>query len=149
MTTDAMARVTQSQALPVEHLVRLHLELTRGLVSPGGPEGGSVRVGILDGTVDGPAMRGRVAPLVGGVVAHLRGEGDAHVVFELVLVSDDHAHVDVRGEGILRLSERRVLRGGCTFHTGVEHLAWLNHVHAVCLGTGGRDELTVDLHQVL
>lgn len=135
--------------LQVQHLFSLHLELTKQTMVPGGPEGASVHVGVIDGSFDGAALSGRVAPLVGCGHAVLRGDGFARVEYSLVLLADDHAVIAVDGSGITHYGEHRESRVAFTFHTSAEHLSWLNHVQGVALGVGGREEMNFEVYRLM
>lgn len=149
MSSAAPSSTETAQSLPVEHLFTLHLELTKQVVMPGGPEGASVHVGIIDGTFRGAELQGRVAPLVGHARAMLRGEGYARMDYTLVLVTDDHATIIVEGLGITHLADQRQPRVAFTFHTASERLRWLNHVQGVATGIGGREEVTFEVYRML
>ncbi|MFN8021660.1 MAG: DUF3237 family protein [Acidimicrobiales bacterium] len=144
--TSLPAAVTE---LPVEYLFRLHLELTKRHVSPGGPEGAEVFLGIIDGTFDGPRLHGRVVPLIGTSRAVLRGQGFARFDYTIPLVTDDHAAITITGSGISRLVDGRQPRVAFTFHTGASQYEWLNSVQAVGIGTGGHDEVTYEVYRLL
>ena len=135
--------------LPVEYLFTLHLELTKRHMSPGGPEGAEVLLGIIDGTFEGPRLRGRVVPLVGTSRAVLRGQGWARFDYTVPLVTDDHATITISGSGISRLVDGREPRVAFTFHTGATHYEWLNIVQAVGIGVGGQDEVTYQVYRLL
>jgi hypothetical protein len=135
--------------LPVEHLFTMHLELTKRHMSPGGPEGAEVFLGIIDGTFVGTRLRGRVVPLVGTSRAVLRGQGFARFEYTVPLVTDDHATITISGSGISRLVDGREPRTAFTFHTGATRYEWLNAVQAVGIGVGGRDEVTYEVYRLL
>jgi hypothetical protein len=134
--------------LPVDHLFTLHLELTKQVLVPAGPEGAALHLGIIDGTFAGRDLNGRVSPLVGHATATLRGEGFARITYGLVLVTDDHAVVTVNGVGITHLGDPHQSRVAFNFHTAAEDVGWLNHVQGVATGRGGRDEVTFEVYRM-
>jgi hypothetical protein len=134
--------------LPVDHLFTLHLELTKHVLVPAGPEGATLHLGIIDGSFSGNELIGRVAPLVGHTTAVLRGDGYARSSYCFVLVTDDHDVVTVDGAGIVQLSEPYESRVAFNFHTAEGRLGWLNHVQGVAVGRGGRDEATFEVYRM-
>lgn len=148
VTTAVNAAARAVHDLPVEHLFTLHLELTKHVLVPAGPEGAALHLGIIDGTFVGAELNGRVAPLVGHATSMLRGGGYARSSYSLVLVTDEHDNITVEGVGIVHLSEPYETRVAFNFHTSEDHLGWLNHVQGVAVGHGGRDEATFEVYRM-
>lgn len=105
---------------------------------------------LAGGTVEGPRIRGTVAP-VGGEFELIDGEGIYHIDVRLVIVTEDGANIFVQYFGVANTdaaAKERYKRGeivdfGDTyfvtqprFETSHPRYAWLNHVMAITEGRG-------------
>jgi hypothetical protein len=128
------------RALPVEHLMDVHLDVTIPSMIPGGPHGTRVTVQITGGTFSGPRLTGTViAPSADWAV--VRPDGTIKLDVRVLLRTDDGADIYMSYPGI-GLDGGARLRVAPQFETGDERYAWLNAVQAV--GTGSSDGTVVD-----
>lgn len=127
-------------ALPVEHLMDVHLDVTIPSMIPGGPHGTRVTVQITGGTFSGPRLTGTViGPSADWAV--VRPDGTIKLDVRVLLRTDDDADIYMSYPGI-GLDGGSRLRIAPQFETGDERYAWLNAVQAV--GTGSSDGTVVD-----
>ena len=74
-------------ALPVEFLFRMELDLGEKQVMPRGPQGTRVYAQVAGGRVEGPRLKGTVAP--GADWVTVRADGSAQLDVRLVITADD------------------------------------------------------------
>lgn len=132
--------------VPAEFLFTVHFELTKPVVMSGAPDGGRLFIGVLDGTVKGPRVNGRLMPFVGTSWVTLREDSYADVESTAVITTDDHATIAMRSTGIAYNGPQPFRRLSVRFESGRNDYRWLNNVQAVGLGTPGRDEATWDVY---
>jgi Protein of unknown function (DUF3237) len=132
--------------IPVEFLFTVHFELTKPVVMSGAPDGGRLFIGVLDGTVTGPRVNGRLMPFVGTSWITLRENSFADVESTAVITTDDHATIAMRSTGIAYNGPNPYRRLSVRFESGRDDYRWLNNVQAVGRGVPGRDEATWDVY---
>ena len=141
---DAPAR--ECTTIPAEFLFTVHFELTKPVVMSGAPDGGRLFIGVLDGTVKGPRVNGRLMPFVGTSWVTLRENSFADVESTAVITTDDHATIAMRSTGIAYNGPNPYRRLAVRFEAGRDDYRWLNNVQAVGRGVPGRDEATWDVY---
>ncbi len=134
----------------LEPLLRMRVDL--GARYPIGPipKGRRNVWQLAGGIVEGPHIRGTVAP-VGGEFELIDQDGIFHIDVRLVIVTDDKANIFVQYFGIANTTAEAAekYKAGETvdfgetyfatqprFETSHERYSWLNHVMAVAEGRG-------------
>ena len=127
-------------ALPVEHLMDVHLDVTIPSMIPGGPSGTRVTVQVTGGTFTGPRVTGTViGPSADWAV--VRPDWSILLDVRVLLRTEDGADVYMSYSGI-GLDGGASLRTAPRFETGDERYTWLNAVQGVA--TGSSDGTVVD-----
>jgi len=137
----------------LEPLLRMHVELGQRYKIGDIPKGRRNVWTLSGGTVEGPRIRGNVAP-VGGEFELIDKDGVYHIDVRMVIVTDDGANILVQYFGIANtpadVLER--YRAGetvdfgdtyfCTqprFETDHPRYFWMNHAMAITEGRGTAD----------
>ena len=123
--------MSASDALPVEYLFRMELELGSKQVMPRGPQGTRVYALVAGGRVEGPRLSGTVAP--GADWVTVRADGSAQLDVRLVITADDGAVIFMEYRGLL--GSDGIPRTAPLFQASAEQHQWLNHVQGIGIGT--------------
>lgn len=142
---DVPAPTDEHPTIPAEYLFTVHFELTKPVVMSGAPDGGRLFIGVLDGTVKGPRVNGRLMPFVGTSWVTLRENNFADFESTAVITTDDHATIAMRSTGVAYNGPQPFRRLSVRFEAGRDDYRWLNNVQAVGRGVPGRDEATWDV----
>lgn len=129
-------------ALPVEYLFRMDLDLGKNKVMPGGPHGTRVFAPVLGGRIEGPRLAATVAH--GADWVTVRADGWAHLDVRLVLTTDDGAVISMQYQGILGTDG--IPRTAPLFQAAAEQYQWLNHVQAIGIGTPRTDGVIYEVY---
>lgn len=129
-------------ALPVEFLFRMDLDLGEKQVMPRGPHGTRVFAHVLGGRVEGPRLRATVAP--GADWVTVRADGWAQLDVRLVLTADDGAVISMEYKGVLGPDGNP--RTAPLFQAAAEQHQWLNHVQAIAIGTPRADGVIYEVY---
>ena len=143
---DVEASTGERTTIAAEFLFTVHFELTKPVVMSGAPDGGRLFIGVLDGTVKGPRVNGRLMPFVGTSWITLRENSFADVESTAVITTDDHATIAMRSTGIAYNGPNPYRRLAVRFEAGRDDYRWINNVQAVGRGVPGRDEATWDVY---
>ena len=146
---DVKTSTDERTTIAAEFLFTVHFELTKPVVMSGAPDGGRLFIGVLDGTVKGPRVNGRLMPFVGTSWITLRENSFADVESTAVITTDDHATIAMRSTGIAYNGPNPYRRLAVRFESGRDDYRWLNNVQAVGRGVPGRDEATWDVFALL
>lgn len=99
----------------------------------------------MNGTFEGPRLRGIVADVAGGDWVMIRADRVADLDVRLCLTTEDGATVLLRYTG---MNIKGVIRVAIRFEAGDERYAWLNSVQAIGLGTSGTGTVSYDVYAV-
>jgi hypothetical protein len=118
---------------------------------PSGPNGTRVIVTAMNGTFEGPKIKGKVADAAGGDWPIVRADGVMSLDVRLCLLTDDGASIYMTYTGLGRREAdgSMVLRTVPRFETGDERYSWLNSVQAVSHGTTKPGTVTYDVYGLL
>jgi len=136
-------------SLDVEFLFKLQVttgDRTHALIR-GGPHGMRAIVPVVDGTFEGPRVKGTVvAP--GGDWVTVRQNGVSKLDVRIQLVTDDNEPILMTYTGLLVRNDdgTTTVRTTPLFETGAEKYAWLNDVQAVALGSTEGDQVMYDVY---
>lgn len=125
--------------VPVEFLFRLDVDTVS--VPPqmilGGPQGSRLVATAASGTVDGPKVKGIVAPGAGGDWVTMRDDGTFRLDVRVTLLTDDGAAIlsTYNGVGVPDGAGGFSIKAAPTFETGDDRYRWLNNVQALSYGT--------------
>ena len=134
--------MSELNALPVEFLFRMDLDLGERSVMPGGPHGTRVFASVLGGRVDGPRLKASASPGADWVTA--RKDGWAQLDVRLVLTTEDGAVISMEYKGVLGPDGSP--RTAPLFQAAAEQYQWLNHVQAIALGTPRPDGVIYEVY---
>lgn len=162
MTAAAMEQLPLVDALPVEHLFDMHVDLL-----PAQPIATSMGIRMTfvttGGSIDGPQLRGEVLP-GGGDWLMVGSDGVGRVDVRATLRAHDDAliHYEARGvikipaDGLNRLAAGEVLpydetyvRTTPTFETAAERYAWLSEIVAVGYNVLSPNHIDYRIYRVL
>jgi hypothetical protein len=129
-------------ALPVEYLFRMELELGSKQVMPRGPQGTRVYALVAGGRVEGPRLSGTVAP--GADWVTVRADGSAQLDVRLVITADDGAVIFMEYKGLL--GSDGIPRTAPLFQASAEQHQWLNHVQGIGIGTSTDTGVTYEVY---
>ena len=137
-------------SLPVEFLFRIDVRASEPIRVTPGPQGDRLIVAVLDGSFEGPKLKGRALPGHGSEWATTRPDWSLKADVRLVLETDDGAHVLMTYNGIGTLEDGALrVRTAPLFQTGDERYAWLNGVQAIGLGTPTENGIAYDVYRIL
>jgi hypothetical protein len=141
------------EAMRLEPLLRMRVTLGKRYSIGQIPKGHRNVWTLAGGTVEGPRIRGTVAP-VGGEFELIDSDGVYHIDVRMVIVTDDEATIFVQYFGIANTPPevRERYRAGDAvdfgetyfatqprFETSHPRYAWLNHAMAIAEGRGTPD----------
>lgn len=129
-------------ALPVDYLFRMDLELGEKQVMPRGPQGTRVYAQVAGGRVEGPRLSGTVAP--GADWVTVRADGSAQLDVRLVVTADDGSVIFMQYQGLLGADG--IPRTAPLFQAAAEQHQWLNHVQGIGIGTSRPDGVTYEVY---
>ena len=129
-------------ALPVDYLFRMELELGSKQVMPRGPQGTRVYAQVAGGRVEGPRLSGTVAP--GAAWVTVRADGSAQLEVRLVITADDGAVIFMEYKGLL--GSDGIPRTAPLFQASAEQHQWLNHVQGIGIGTSTDTGVTYEVY---
>ena len=129
-------------ALPVDYLFRMKLDLGEKQVMPRGPQGTRVYAQVAGGRVDGPKLKGTVAP--GADWVTVRADGSAQLDVRLVITADDGAVIFMQYQGLL--GSDGIPRTAPLFQAAAEQHQWLNHVQGIGIGTSTAEGVTYEVY---
>jgi hypothetical protein len=129
-------------ALPVEFLFRMELDLGEKQVMPRGPQGTRVYAQVAGGRVEGPRLKGTVAP--GADWVTVRADGSAQLDVRLVITADDGAVIFMQYQGLL--GSDGIPRTAPLFQAAAEQHQWLNHIQGIGIGTSTAEGVTYEVY---
>ena len=129
-------------ALPVEFLFRMELDLGDKQVMPRGPQGTRVYAQVAGGRVEGPRLKGTVAP--GADWVTVRADGSAQLDVRLVITADDGAVIFMQYQGLL--GSDGIPRTAPLFQAAAEQHQWLNHIQGIGIGTSTADGIAYEVY---
>lgn len=134
------------EALPVEFLYSVHLDIGDSITVANGPVGTRIIAPVTGGTFEGPRLRGRVTAPAGDWVTVGPG-GQLSLDVRLCLVTDDGANILCAYRGLLLPGDGGMRAIGTPlFEAGDERYAWLNGVQGIGLGTAGQGGVDYDVY---
>lgn len=138
-------------ALPVAFLFHLDVAVVEVTPVEPGPQGNRLIMGAGEGSVEGPALRGRVVPGPGSEWATVRPDGSLKSDVRLLLESHDGARIlmTYNGIGVPDDTGAMQIRTAPYFETGDPRYAWLHNVQAVGLGGPGGRGVEYDVYRVM
>ena len=118
---------------------------------PSGPTGTRVIVTAMNGTFEGPKLKGKVADAAGGDWVTVRADGIMSLDVRLCLLTADGASIYMTYTGLGRREAdgSMMIRTVPRFETGDERYSWLNSVQAVAHGTTTPGTVTYDVYGLL
>lgn len=129
-------------ALPVEFLFQMDLDLGPKQVLPHGPHGTRVYAQVVGGRVEGPRLSGSVAP--GADWVTVRADGTAQLDVRLVITADDGSVIFMQYQGILGADGKP--RTAPLFQAAAEQHQWLNNVQGIGIGTSRPDGVIYEVY---
>jgi Protein of unknown function (DUF3237) len=140
-------------SLPSEFLFTITAQTAEKppVMIPSGPAGTRVIVTAMNGTFEGPKLKGKVADAAGGDWVTVRADGIMSLDVRLCLLTDDGASIYMTYTGLGRREAdgSMMIRTVPRFETGDERYSWLNSVQAVSHGTTTPGSVTYDVYGLL
>lgn len=140
-------------ALPSEFLFSMTAQTAekKPVIIPNGPNGTRVIVTAMNGTFEGPRLKGTIGDVAGGDWVIIRADAMMALDVRLLLVTDDGANIYMTYTGLGRREAdgSTVIRTVPRFETSHEKYLWLNQIQAVAHGTTGAGSVSYDVYGLL
>ena len=124
--------IMTTTSIEVDHLFTFTSDLVAPIFVENGPQGSRAIIGVLNGTFEGPKLRGTVLSQ-GGEWATLRPDGSGKIDVRLTLKTEDGAIILMSYNGIFcpQADGNVSIRTAPLFETGDPRYAWLNSILSV------------------